>query len=481
MSGPDAAMAESSDTTASAYNLDPYTAHEFEVPGLVEGQSDSETAATRITSLTTMPLIPNHIKQQCTMVKALAESMRSQWSAAPKDMKHWTCSIFQDIHCLPKEANDKVGADLDQNVFDLYNDTAVTLLVFLELMTNEQHYRKLLHQKAVKADDLRDKPNMILAKCEHLLQPEAESPEAASDMQVDSSEPDASAEAMDTETTSQAVAAKPSSSSSDVLTFSSEMDHTLQYNILDCAEQKTFTGNEELENCHLVGRLTRWVNEKDDEYGQLRKLLQMDKFETTNGFNSKYHLNRKNENTKEAAVCPFWFPWKPYCMQAAWGVSMAFGINYEKPGRSVQAQCSYFHKAMKPDANHANASQFTQYTELSYVHAIAMCNLLRVPCTIYTLDETQTLKIKCSNDLSRPVEYESETPTPRGVFGLNETVHFKDPGWAVQKDKNGNRVPHVQLLEVDLSGPHVEKGVLNMLQTDLERPRKIFMPLMEHE
>ena len=169
-------------------------------------------------------------------------------------------------------------------------------------------------------------------------------------------------------------------------------------------------------------------------------------------------------------------------MQAAWGVSMAFGINHEvKTQDFVNTKCSYFHKMVKPDTNHANRSHFTQYTELSYIHAIAMCNLLRVPCTIYKLSSQNSLEIRCSNDLSRPVEYEAETPTPRGVFGIEKTVSFtKEHKWVVkQKAATGNRVPHVRLLEVDLLGRHVETNVPNMNKTDLRRPRKIFIPLQE--
>ena len=469
-------MTDAPDAAAPAFTLDPYESHKLTVNELYwESTQDRPSAEPGPTKLTTTPLLTNHVKEQSTMVKALAESMRMQWGSAPKDMKHWTCSIFRGMHCLPKEqeANDEFGTDLEQNVFELYNDTGVTLLVFLELMANEQYYRKLLHQTAVKAQDLTDH-DAILKKCKHLFP-------TTNAMEVELAAGDDTEDAMETDADTAAVTA-------DVLTFKSEMDHTLQYNILDCAEQKPFSGNEEdhgtqqetIVSCHLVKHNKVWVDRNDAQYQTLRNVLRIDEF-AQDGFNSKYHIDElvKDGTTK---VRPFWFPWKPYCMQAAWGVSMAFGINHEvKTKGFVNTKCSYFHKMVKPDTNHANRSHFTQYTELSYIHAIAMCNLLRVPCTIYKLSSQNSLEIRCSNDLSRPVEYEAGTPTPRGVFGIEKTVLFtKEHKWVVkQKAATGNRVPHVRLLEVDLLGRHVETNVPNMNKTDLRRPRKIFIPLQE--
>lgn len=420
-----------------------------------------------------------------TLAQAIAVSLDAQWKTAPLGWQEATCAHFRALHCLPSSENDTTGnlesklktlsqvrkdksdpgpaqsfeslskmeiddastqtfwnPSLRQNVFAAYFTDAVHLLAFLELFANEVYYRRLLDQQPVFVKDIRK--TELTAINEQWIEHEIKSGVFRDNV---------------------------------FISLKSKLDHTLMYNILDSVHHDDKL-NRQRSVLSAVSTMEDTTNK--DQINSLYPKLNLTLFDNkANDNNTKVYFNKTSSMTQL-----LWLSWQLYCLQASYGVSMAFGSNFEQE----KTQFSDFKLLSK-----SSALLPDRHTDLSVIHAIAVCNLLRIPLTIYKLASKQadhwTVKIAYQTDNTRPNKVDEKTGEDdlpsgfRSVWGTGDSkeehksVYFdNDHGWCVLA-QDGVMVPHVQLLELDMKDPIRHAFKKNAQDGALERPLKVFTVL----
>jgi hypothetical protein len=418
-----------------------------------------------------------------TLAQAIAVSLDAQWKTAPPGWQEETCAHFRALHCLPSHEDDSMpealgrekqlktmrdaragktdstqasssedvasmqvdGAEpspfwnpsIRQNVFAAYHTDAVYLLIFLELFANEVYYRKLLDQQPVFVKEFRNE-ELTAINQQYIDERISETGQQQGDV---------------------------------LISFSSKIDHTLMYNILDSVHY-----DEEKKKCRSI---LECEAKHDLVAASIYSKLNSPWFAKNASDDTKgnYKLYTELRNGVEYL---WWMTWQPYCLQASWGVPMAYGTNFERE----KTEFNDFRLLSKDSALLPD-----RHTDLSVIHAMALCNLLRIPLTIYKLasqdSSTNQWKVTIAHqtDNTRPLKVDEPDKGVRAVWGTKVppeqmTVYFnKTHGWSVSAQDNV-QVPHVQLLELDFEPfEHAFKKNVNEPSTKLQRPLKVFTVL----